>query len=143
MSRLKSIAHAIKTRIEEIPELLGKVVVYDSSSVEAEFDQRMGKAKGKVVIVRLLTGTNTSKQKTKARFSGKYTVSLFTSPVLNAKDAKDNDALMDEIIELLHGWWPASIPSSGSIWCSTDLLTFPDDPQFDVTVLTLDAPKQD
>lgn len=143
MSRLKSIAQAIKTRIEEIPELLGKVIVYDSSSVEAEFEKRMAMTKGKVVIVRLLIGTNTSKQKNKARFSGKYTVSLFTAPVLTAKDAKDSDALMEEIVELLHGWWPSTIPSSGAIWCSTDLLTFPDDPQFDVTVLTLEAPKQD
>lgn len=142
MPRLQSIAHAIKARIEEIPQLFGKVVVYRSSSIEAEFESRMGKVKGKMVIVRLITGTNESKNKGTARFSGTYTVSLFTASVLNQKDAKDADQLMDDIIEKLHAWWPQDIASNGNQWAEATTLTYPDDPQFDVAVLTLECPRK-
>ena len=142
MSRLKSIAFAIKERIEEIDELAGAVVVYNPSSIESEFERRMGKLKGKLAIVRLTTAKNTSRNKTSARFSGTYTVSLFTTPILNQKDAKDSDDLMDEIVDKLHGWWPESIPSNGIVWADADTLTYQDDPQFDVTVLKLECPRQ-
>jgi hypothetical protein len=140
MSRLRSIALAIQSRIEEIPELAKNVVVFRRSDIETEFEKRMGKTAGKVVIVRLISGKNTSPNKLKPRFSGSLTVSLFTVPLLTQKDAKDSDALMDEIATKLHGWWPDSVPSNGAIWLSADTLTFPQDALYDVSVLSVNAP---
>lgn len=142
MSRLNTIAIAIKDRIEEIDSLFGCVIVYHRKNIASEFEARMGKAKGKAVIVRLIEGKNTSRGKTTARFSGKYTVSVILEPALNRKDAYDTDLLIESIAEKLHGWWPEeSIPSNGLIWCDADSITFPEDPEYDVSVLTLQAPK--
>lgn len=141
MPRLRTIAYAIKERIEEIQELHGSVLVYHRKNIASEFEARMGKAKGKVVIVRLLDARNTSRAKTTARFSGKYTVSLILEPALSRQDAVEADLLIETIAEKLHGWWPETIPSNGLVWCDVDSITFPDDPDYDVSVLTLQAPK--
>lgn len=141
MSRLRTIAHAIKERIEEIEEFYGSVVVFHRKNIVSEFESRMGKAKGKVVIVRLLDASNTSRGKTTARFSGKYTVSLIIEPALSRQDATDADLLIETIAEKLHGWWPETIPSNGLVWLDVSTITFPEDPNYDVSVLTLQAPK--
>jgi hypothetical protein len=141
MPRLRTIAHAIKERIEEIEELYGSVVVYHRKNIISEFESLMGKAKGKAVIVRLLDARNTSRAKTIARFSGKYTVSLILAPMLSRQDAVEADLLIETIAEKLHGWWPETIPSNGLVWLDVDSITFPDDPDYDVSVLTLQAPK--
>jgi len=141
MSRLRSIALAIRDRIEEIDSLSGSVIVYHRKNIASEFEARMGKAKGKAVIVRLIDGKNTSRNKATPRFSGKYTVSLILDPALTRQDAQDTDLIIEAIAEKLHGWWPESIPSNGLIWCDADTITFPDDPDYDVSVLTLQAPK--
>lgn len=141
MSRLRSIALAIKDRIEEIDDLRGSVIVYHRKNIASEFEARMSKAKGKVVIVRLIDGRNTTRNKTTPRFSGKYTVSVILEPALTRQDAQDTDLIIEGIAAKLHGWWPESIPSNGIIWCDADTITFPDDPDYDVSVLTLQAPK--
>lgn len=141
MPRLRTIAIAIKDRIEEIEEFAGCVIVYHRKNIASEFEARMGKAKGKVVIVRLLDARNTSRNKPTARFSGKYTVSLVLEPALTRQASLDTDLLIETIAEKLHGWWPEAIPSNGLAWCDVDTITFPDDPDYDVSVLTLQAPK--
>lgn len=141
MSRLRSIALAIKDRIEEIDALHGSVIVYHRKNIASEFELRMGKAKGKAVIVRLIDGKNTSRHKTTPRFSGKYTVTLVMEPALARQDAQDADLIIEAIAEQLHGWWPEHIPSNGIIWCDADTITFPEDPDYDISVLTLQAPK--
>lgn len=141
MSRLRSIALAIKDRLEEIDGLSGSVVVYQRKNIAREFEARMGKAKGKVVIIRLLDARNTSRNKATPRFSGKYTISVVIEPALTRQDAQDADLLIETIAEKLHGWWPETIPSNGIIWCDADTITFPEDPDYDVSVLTLQAPK--
>lgn len=141
MSRLRSIALAIKDRLEEIDGLIGSVVVYQRKNIAREFEARMGKAKGKVVIIRLLDARNTSRNKATPRFSGKYTISVVIEPALTRQDAQDADLLIETIAEKLHGWWPETIPSNGIIWCDADTITFPEDPDYDVSVLTLQAPK--
>lgn len=137
MSRLRTIAECMKDRLEEIPELAGKVVIYRRSDIESEFQKRMEKAKGKAVVIRLISGKNESQGKAKARFSGSYTVTLFTVPVLTQGDAKDADSLMDEITAKIQGWWPPSVPSNGTIYLQTGALTFPDDADYDVSNLTV------
>ena len=143
MSRLRSITLAIKDRIEEINGLAGSVVVYHRKNIASEFDARMGKAKGMVVIVRLLGGKNRTRGKVIPRFSGNITVSLFMEPALTRQDAQEEDLIIEKIAEKLHGWWPESIPSNGRIWVDADTITFPDDPDYDVSVLTLQAPRSD
>jgi hypothetical protein len=141
MSRLRSIAVAIAERLEEIPELSGKIVVWGRGDIESEIDKRMLKTGGLCVVVRLISGKQLSKGKTTARMGGSYTVTLLSVPVLTQKDIKDSDALMDSIISALHGWWPDSIPSNGVVWCEAEALSYPDVPQYDVTLLTLNAPQ--
>ncbi|WP_193211350.1 hypothetical protein [Luteolibacter marinus] len=53
MTRFRSIAEAIKARLEEIPEIAGRVIVYRRSDIESEFTKRMNKARGKAVVVRI------------------------------------------------------------------------------------------
>jgi hypothetical protein len=140
MSRLRTLAFAIKDRLEEIPELAGNVVVFRRADIETEFEKRMAKAKGRCVVVRLLRGKNASRDKLKPRMAGSYSVTLFSSPLLTQKEAKDSDALMEEIVAKLNGWWPPSVPSNGAIWCSCDTITFPEDADYDVSLLTVEAP---
>lgn len=140
MSRPKTIGFAIVQRIEEIPELAGKVVFFRRSDIESEFTKRMSKGRGLAVIVRLVGAPNLTPEKQTARFGGNYTVALFTSPTLTAKDAKDTDALMQEIADKLHGWWPEEVPSNGLMRCACGTITFPEDPQYDVAALPVEAP---
>jgi hypothetical protein len=139
MSRLRSIAYAIKERLEEIPELTGKVIVYKRSDIESEFEKRMQKTRGKAVIIRVLSAKNEGRAK-RSYFTGIITISLFMVPLLTAKDAKDADDLIAEIEGKVHGWWPASIPSNNAVWLKSESLAFPDADQFDVSVLTLKTP---
>jgi hypothetical protein len=132
---------AIKERLEEIPTLAGSVVVYHRKNIASEFDARMGKAKGKVVIVRLISGKNQTRGKLLPRFAGNFTISLILEPALTKQDLQDVDLIIEQIASKLHGWWPDSIPSNGMIWVDADAITFPDDPDYDVSVLTLQAPK--
>lgn len=141
MSRLRSIALAIKDRLEEIESLAGSVVVYHRKNIVSEFEARMGKAKGKIVIIRLISGKNQTRGKVIPRFAGNFTVSLFLEPALTKQDAQDEDLIIEQIAAQLHGWWPESIPSNGMIWCDADSITFPDDPDYDASVLALQAPK--
>jgi len=140
MSRPKTIGFAIVARIEEIPELAGKVIFFRRADIESEFLKRMNKTAGKAVLVRLVGAPNLTPDKQTARYGGSYTVELFTAPTLTAKDAKDADELMQLIADKLHGWWPSEVPSNGLMRCSCGTITFPDDPQFDVAVLPVEAP---
>jgi len=140
MPRLRTIALAIKDRLEEIDGLDGNVVVFHRKSIASEFESRMAKAKGLAVIVRLISGSNESRRKAVPRFSGNYTVSLVMVPALTKADVASADDLIEAIAEKLHGWWPESIPSNGIIYCDAASITFPEDPDYDVAVLTLDAP---
>lgn len=142
MARLNSISHAIKARLEEIPDLAGKVVIFHRKSIKSEFESRMQKAKGMAVIVRLLDAENTSSEKVKPRFSGSYTVSIFRSPALTAKDAEESDEMIQAIADQLHGWWPESIPSNGLIWVDVTGITFPEDPDYEIAVLNIEAPRK-
>ena len=140
MSRLRTLAFAIKERLEEVPELAGKVVLFRRADIETEFEKRMAKSRGRCVVVRLIRGRNASRDKLKARFGGTFTVSLFSAPLLTQGEAKDADELMDEIVARLHGWWPDAVPSNGAMWCECDAISFPEDPDYDVAVLTVETP---
>lgn len=140
MTRLRSIALAIKSRLEEIPELAGSVVLFRRSDIESEFEKRMGKTSGRVAIIRVLDGKNTSSSKS-SFYVCTITVALFTVPVLTASDARDADDLMADIEQKLHGWWPATVPHNGAVWLTAESITFPHDDMFDVAVLTLKTPK--
>jgi len=135
MSRPKTIGLAIVARLEEIEELAGNVVYFQAKTIADEFTRRMGKARGKCVIVRLLSAPQLAEGGRKVRRGGNFTVSLFCSPLLTAKDAKDSDALTQEIDEKLHGWWPEAVPSNGMDYLAAGDATFPDDPDFEVTVI--------
>jgi hypothetical protein len=139
MARLRTLAFEIKDRLEEIPELEGGVVVYRRADIESQFERRMAKTRGRCVIVRLLNAKNESKARTSA-YEASYTVTLFSKPTLTAKDAKDADDLTAEIEAKLHGWFPESLPSNRVMRFTAESLTFPDDPQYDVAVLTLRSP---
>lgn len=140
MSRLRTIGHAIIERLGEITELAGNVVFYSRANIESEFERRMMKAGGKCAVVRLISGDNQTPKKREARYSGAYSVTLFTVPVLTQNDAKDSDSLVNEVIDKLHGWWPPNVPSNGIIWLETGAMTFPDDPDYDVTNLVVNVP---
>lgn len=142
MSRPKTIGLAIVARLEEIEELTGKVFYYQTRTVEDEFNRRMGRARGKAVIVRLIKAPNLATDRRSVRFGGSFTVSLFASPTLTAKDAKDSDELIQEIAEKLQGWWPEEVASNGMSYCNCGDITFPDDPDFEVSVLPVSAPSK-
>ena len=139
MTRFRTIAQAIKARLEEIPELAGKVVVYRRSDIESEFEKRMNKTRGKAVVVRLMSSKNVSRSKS-SFYTGRYSVALFTVPLLTARDAKDADELMTEMEAKLHGWWPEGVSSNTTMWLHCEGTSYPDDPTYDVAVLTLSAP---
>lgn len=141
MSRLRTIAFAMKERLEEIEVLSGAVVVYQRKRIASEFETRMKKVQGKCVIIRLINARNQTKTKAKPRFAGNYTVSLFMEPALTKQEAQTADEIMEAIADKLQGWWPDSIPSNGLIWCEADAITFPDDPDYEVGVLAVQAPR--
>lgn len=141
MSRIRTIAFAIKDRLEEIPELKGKVVVYRRADIESEFEKRMVKTRGKCGIVRAISRKNRSNTGA-ANIQSVFTISIFSTPLLTQKDAKDADALIESIEEKLQGWWPENIPSAGGLFrIHCDTTTYPDDPSYDVAVMTIQAPK--
>jgi hypothetical protein len=129
----------MKTRLEEIEELEGKVVVYRRSDIESEFEKRMNKSRGKCVVIRTVSAKNESKTDT-SQFGGIYSVTLFTVPLLTQKDAKDADDLLAEIEAKLNAWWPNTIPSNLRMKLRSDAITFPDDPAFDVALITFRSP---
>jgi len=131
----------MKDRIEEIADLEGSVVVYHRKSISSEFETRMSKAKGKAVIVRLLSAKNTSRNQLTCRLSGNYTVTLFIHPALTPQEVLEADTLMDSIREKLQGWWPESTPSAGNVWCDIESQGFPEDPDYDCSVFFIQAPK--
>ncbi|QJE95957.1 hypothetical protein [Luteolibacter luteus] len=145
MLRLRTIAHAMKSRLEEIPELQGKVVVFFRANVGTEFEKRMTKTRGRAVIIRLLTGQNTGGKAKTSFYVGNYAVDLFTVPLLTQKDIKDADDLMTEIEEKLQGWWPPEVPSNRSMYITCGSVTFEaatgrDGAVYDVATLTAQAP---
>jgi hypothetical protein len=142
MSRPKTIGFAIVERLQEIEELNGNVIFFRRHDIESEFNRRMGKARGRAVVVRLVKATNISQDRRDVLFGGSYTVSLFSSPLLTLKDAKDADALMQEIAGKLQGWWPDNVPSNGLMRCGCGEITFPEDPDFDIAVMPVTAPYQ-
>lgn len=143
MSRLISLSLAIKDRLETIPGLEDCVVVFTRKNIASEFTKRMGTIKGKIVIVRLISARNVSKQKLIARYSGTYSVSLIMEPALTELDAQSTDLIIEAIADSLHGYWPESIPSpTGLFWMEAGDITFPEDPDYQVAVLTVTAPRQ-
>jgi hypothetical protein len=139
MTRFRTIAQAMKARIEEIPELAGKVVVYRRSDIESEFARRMNKTRGKAVVIRLLSAKNVTQGKS-SYYAGRFSVTLFTVPLLTQKDAEDADDLMTAIEAKLQGWWPPAVSSNTVMWLQCGEVTYPDDDTFDVTQLTISAP---
>jgi len=137
MARIKTLPAAIKARIEEIRELKGKVVIFKSASVEADFNSRMGKVGGKVAIIRVTGGKNETSGK-KSAFACNVSISLFTVPTLKAE--KDCETLMTEIEAKLHGWWPESVAHNTAVYLRSDTISFPDNPTYDIAVLTLKTP---
>jgi len=139
MTRLRSIAEAMKTRLEEIEELAGKVVVFRKYDIESEFDKRMAKTRGKAVIVRLLGAKNVQKKQS-SFYTGTFSVTLFTAPLLTQKDVMDSDDLMTAIEAKLQGWWPTAVASNNVMWLQCDGVSYPEDPNYDVSLLTVQAP---
>jgi hypothetical protein len=140
MSRPKTIGLAIVERLEAIPELEGRVVFFRRKDIESEFAARMAKVGGRAAVVRLVEAPNHAKGKRAPRYGGSYSVALFTSPALTKKDAKDADALMDEIVTQLHGWWPEDdVPSNGMTYLAAGTIGFPEDPVFDLAVLPVET----
>ena len=129
----------MKARLEEIPELAGKVVVYRRSDIESAFARRMNKGRGKAVVIRILSARNVKDGKA-SYYVGKFSVALFTVPTLTQKDAEDADDLMTAIEAKLQGWWPPAVASNKVMWLQCDSVSYPDDEVFDVTLLTLSAP---
>ena len=142
MSRLFSIAFAMKARIEvQVPALAGAVIVMRQNDVETEFVGKMAKAKGLAVLIRLTGGKNSNRRHTKPNFAGTFTVTLFSSPLLTAKDAAKADDLIEAVWTALHGWWPESIPSNGLVWGDCLSVDFPDAPDYHVSRLTVESPR--
>ena len=141
MFRLNAIAFAIKKRLEESPELKGKVVVLSEIDIESKFRIRMEKMGGACVVVRLLEGKNFSRNKLKVRFAGAYTVTLFMSKFSNQSEVALADRLLEEIPTKIHGWWPDEIPSNGVMYCDIENVKFPEDTPYYVAVLTVYAPR--
>lgn len=129
----------MKTRLEEIPELAGNVVVYRRYDIESQFERRMTKTRGRCAIIRFTRAKNTGGRK-KSFYAGTFTVALFLAPLLNQREEKDADDFAADIDAKLHGWWPESIPSNGVMQLDIEDISFPDDPQYDVTLFVLKSP---
>jgi len=141
MSRLFTIAYAMRDRIEALPGLAGCVVVDRQNDLEAEFGTKLVKSKGKAVVIRLVSAKNPNRTHTKPSFAGTFTVTLFCSPLLTAKDAVAADDLMESIWTALHGWWPPNIPSNGLLYCDCQSVEYSDAPNFSVSRLTVESPR--
>jgi len=139
MTRFRTIAQAMQARLEEIPSLAGKVVVYRRSDIESEFTRRMNKARGKAVVIRIISARNAKDGKV-SFYAGRYSVTLFTVPLLTQKDAEDADDLMTAIEAKLQGWWPTGVSSNKAMWLQCGDVTYPDDEAYDITQLTVSAP---
>jgi hypothetical protein len=139
MARIKTLPAAIKTRIEEIPELRRSVVIFKMATVEADFKARMEKVRGKACIIRVTGGRNEASGK-KSAFACTVTVSLFMVPTLADKQPKDCEALMSEIEAKLHGWWPESVAHNTAVYLKSETITFPDSNTYDIAVLSLKTP---
>lgn len=129
----------MQARLEEIPELAGKVVVFRRADIESQFNARMGKTRGRCVVIRTVSAKNESKTDT-SQFVALYTVSLFTTPSLTQKDAKHADDLLAEIEHKLNKWWPASLPSNRRMMLRSGEITFPEAPDYDIAQLTFRSP---
>lgn len=129
----------MKARLEEIEELAGKVVVYRHYDIESQFETRMAKAGGKCAVIRMISAKNDSKHK-KSMFSALITVTLFTVPLLTQSDLKNADALIAEIEGKLNDWWPVSLPSNLVMSLKSGDISFPNDPEYDVTAITFRTP---
>jgi len=142
MSSFTTLAFDIQERIETIPDLKGHVFVGSAlePSMDAEITRRLTKAGGKAVIVQFLRANNTKRQKVKARFASSFVIQLYHQPLITRKDAVKADALAEQIAELLHGWWPETIPSNGLWWCDVSDIVRPPD-RNDLFLITLDAPR--
>ena len=129
----------MKARLEEIPELVGKVVVYRRSDIESEFKRRMDKTRGKSVVIRTLTAANVKDGKS-SFYAPVYSVTLFLVPLLTQKDVEAADDLTTAIEAKLQGWWPAAVPSNKAMWLQCGPIEFPDDDTYDVVRITVRAP---
>lgn len=133
----------MKERLEEIPAIKGRVVIFSRSSIEDDFNARMEKSDGRCVIIRLVRSKNMSPDHKKARRQGIYSVTLFTDPLLEKKAAEKADEIMDAIDAKLQGWWPAEVPSNGLFWCGCGEGSFPDDnSDFDLSQILVTAPQK-
>jgi len=140
MNRPRFLAHAIASRLEsEIPELAGNVVVWRRGDIDSEFKKRMGKTRGKVVVVRVTGAKNESNTK-HSYYACTITVTLFMVPTLTAKDASDADEIMAAIDAALHGWFPDTIPHIGVAWLIADQISYIENAQYDVSSITLKTP---
>lgn len=139
MARLRTLAYAMKGRIEEIPELAGQVVVYRRADIESQFESRMGKVSGRCVVIQLVNATNEGNRDT-SQFAATYNVSLWSVPLLNVRDAVKLDDLTAAIEDKINGWWPVDIPGNTRMCMRTVDLKFPEAAQYDVSALTFKTP---
>ncbi|MEM9235190.1 MAG: hypothetical protein AAGB14_00325 [Verrucomicrobiota bacterium] len=140
MSRLFSIAFAIRDQIETVEGLEGTVIVDRQNNLAAEFLKRMTKAKGLAVIIAMDGARNTSPEFKTYRLRGTFTVTIFTKPVLRAKDAKFADELVESVGQALHGWWPAAVPSNGGHRLRVTRAEFPPNDTYNISRLTVSEP---
>jgi len=136
MNRLVTIAFDMQARIEEIAELQDKVVVDRQTNLKDAFLTRINKPTGLCVVIALQSATNPRPKFRTARFTGRYTVNLFLSRLLNADDASRSDDLMAAIIDKLHGWIPTSMPQNHTISLRATDIDFPETEHYAVTQLT-------
>lgn len=141
MARLRTIAEAMKDRIETIPELAGMVVVFGRGDIESEFEKRMRKARGRCVVIRIYRAKNDGAKRRTGYYRATYTVTLFMAPLLTQKDVKAMEDLEAEIEHKIHGWWPPTVPHNGNARLEVDDITYPDDPDYAVSrLLVMTAP---
>jgi hypothetical protein len=140
MLQVHTIAEAIKTRLLEIPELKGKVVAFHQPNIDAEVEGRLNKTGGLAVVIRLTSTVNASKSRKSSYYVGRYTVSLWTLKLLSPKDVTRFDALEAAIEAKLQGWWPANVPSNKVMWIQCDGHSYPENPIFHVSSLSISAP---
>jgi len=130
----------MRDRIETVNGLSGAVIVDRQNNIGSEFLKRMNKAGGLAVVIGMAGAKNPSPEHKTLRLRASFSVTIFTKPIIRAKDAILADDLVEAVAEALHGWWPDSVPSNGGHRLRVTRAEFPANDTYNISSLTVSEP---
>lgn len=102
MSKFYDIADAIAARLQSVPALSGISVVVDRQrDIASELRKAIGKQSGCLILITWVSASNEDHTADGPRFASKYTVTLFSKPVIRAGETPADDVI-EAVITALH-----------------------------------------